>query len=227
MRSTDQVVRGVGRLLRRAGERLARQGSLHGTWIDVGAHRGETTLDCALRNPLLKVYALEPNLSAAASLIGRAPNYFVVPMAVMEEDGFADLNLNVFEAASSMRQMNAVALRGWIGGDRLKVASVVRVPAIRLDTFLNRVGIQAVDYLKIDAQGMDLSVVKSAGARICDISKITLEVDVTPVPLYSGAPSKADVVEFLSQAGFTLWSVEEQTFGQEENLTFVREDNRR
>ncbi len=43
---------------------------------------------------------------------------------------------------------------------------------------------------------MDLAVLKSAGSRLRDIAKIALEVDITPVPLYAGAPSNDEVVAF-------------------------------
>lgn len=220
-------LRRAGRLFQSLGKRLVKAGGMQGTWIDVGAHCGEMSLRWAERNPGLKIYALEPNLSAAVKLMSRAANYFVVPMAVGEKDGFASFYVNAFEAASSLLPLNQRALDSWLGGESLEVKSVINVPTIRLDTLMALMGIRSVDYLKIDTQGMDLSVVKSAGARLCDISRITLEVDVTPVPLYLGAPSKADVVTFLSQAGFALGHVETQTFGQEENLTFVREGNRR
>src|SRR5579864_6236180 len=88
-RMFSSPLRRVGRVLQNLGDRLVKAGGIEGTWIDVGAHRGETSLRWAKRNPGLKIYALEPNLSAAVKLMGRAPNYFVVPMAIAESDGFA------------------------------------------------------------------------------------------------------------------------------------------
>jgi FkbM family methyltransferase len=214
MRPESRITHRVGHALRMFGDGIARRGTIEGTWIDVGA----------IENPGLKVYALEPNLAAAAKLMGRAANYFVVPTAVAESDGFADFHLNAFEAASSLLPLNEVSLRSWIGGERLRVDSVVTVPTIRLDTFIGRVGIDKVDFLKIDTQGMDLAVVRSAGSRLRDIARISLEVDVKPVPLYCGAPSKDEVVDFLKKSGFSLVAVEKQTEGQEENLTFIRAD---
>jgi len=222
MKSKAEVGRIVGRAIRTIGERIALRSGMTGTWIDVGAHEGETTLDAALQNPGLKVYALEPNLNAAARLIGRAANYFVVPMAVAATDGYATLNINKFEAASSLLAMDKRALGSWIGGKVLGVTSTITVPTVRLDTFMSLAEIQKVDYLKIDTQGLDLVVVKSAGNRLRDIAKITLEVDVKPVRLYAGAPCKEEIVAFLEGSGFSLVSVEVQSHGQEENLTFVR-----
>jgi FkbM family methyltransferase len=210
----------TGRVLRRAGNQLLGLTSLKGTWIDVGAHRGETTLGCANHNPRLTIYAFEPNLRAAAKIMGRAPNYVVIPMAVAEIDGTAQLHLNSHDAASSLLTMDEDARRSWKGGEALKEESIVGVPTIRLDTFMDRTGISCVDFLKIDAQGSDLAVIRSAGVRIRDIRKITLEVDVAPKRLYRGSSSKVEVLSFLQAAGFKLISNEQQSSGQEENLTF-------
>jgi FkbM family methyltransferase len=212
------------RALRRFGDKIAGRDRLEGTWIDVGAHHGETTLRYAKQNPDLRIFALEPNLPAAAKLMGRAANYFVIPLAIAERNGIADFHLNAFDAASSLLPFNEGALQSWIGGETLRIDSVIEVPTMRLDTFMSLTAIQSVDYLKIDTQGMDLAVVKSAGQRLGDIARITLEVDVKPVPLYSGAPSKDEVVAFLKEAGFSLITAEKQSHDQEENLTFIRKD---
>jgi FkbM family methyltransferase len=200
---------------------LRRRG-IDGTWIDVGAHHGEVTLGYAYHNPGLKIYAFEPNLRAATKLIGRSPNFVVIPMAVAENDGCADFHINAFDASSSLLSLNEVGVRSWIGGEVLKVESTVQVPTIRLDTFMGLVGIETVDFLKVDAQGMDLGVVRSAGSRLRDIEKIVVEVSLASVPVYTGEPSKEDVANYLRDAGFSLVEVQKQNNDQEENLTFVR-----
>lgn len=211
----------TGRALRKIGSEILARRGIRGTWIDVGAHHGEMTIGYALHNPGLRIYAIEPNLRAAIRMMGHAPNYVVVPVAIAEKDGSADFHLNEFDMASSLLPLNEEALRSWVGIDSHKVASTVTVPTIRLDTFMEYMEIKKVDFLKIDAQGMDLSVLKSAGSRLHDIARITLETAVASVPLYQGAPSRNEVLRFLEAAGFTLVEVEKQTQGQEENLTFI------
>jgi hypothetical protein len=110
--------------------------------------------------------------------------------------------------------------RQWVGDQGINVVSRTIVPTIRLDTFMNLAGIQTVDYLKIDPQGADLSVVKSPGDRVRDLRKIYLELSVTPFPDYHGAANKGEVIEYLAARGFKLAAVESQSNGQEENLTF-------
>lgn len=209
----------IGRVLCRI-EELRTRGRISGTWIDVGAHHGEHTLVQAQRNPRLRVYAVEPNLRAALKLAGQAPNFFVVPMAVAEQNGCADFHLNAFEEASSLLPFDEKGLRSWVG-QPLKVDSIITVPTIRLDTLMDLLEMKKVDFLKIDTQGMDLGVLKSAGSRLRDIRKITMEVWISPVPLYAGAASREEVCKFLDEAGFELVSAERQNHDQEENLTFV------
>lgn len=48
-----------------------------------------------------------------------------------------------------------------------------------------------------------------------------IEVDLSPKPLYVGAASKSETLGFLQHARFELLRTEKQTYGQEENLTFV------
>lgn len=215
-------IRQVGRVLQHAGNKLLKVASGKGVWIDVGAHHGEVTLGYATSNPALIIYAFEPNLRAASSLFGRAPNYVVIPMAITETNGSSQFNLNSYEAASSLLRMNEDVRRSWKGGEALREESVSTVPTIRLDTFLDMTGITCVDFLKIDTQGCDLVVLRSAGKRLQDIRKITLEVDVASKRLYEGSPSKQEVFSFLQDAGFKFTSFERQSYGQEENLTFER-----
>jgi FkbM family methyltransferase len=191
-------------------------------WIDVGAHFGEKTFAKAEQDHAIRVYAFEPNLQLAAQLMGRLLNYTVLPMAVSETNGCADFHVNGFDAASSLLPFVPEGLARWEGGGVLMQETVIPVPTIRLDTFLNTFGIKEVTFLKVDAQGSDLAVIRSAGERLRDIERISLEVQITAIPLYRGASRKEDVLTFLRGAGFRLVGTEPQSFGQEENLDFVR-----
>lgn len=145
----------------------------------------------------------------------------MLPLAIAEQDGFAEFNINSCAMASSLLPFNPTGLAKWIGQNQ-SVERKIQVPTIRLDTFLDRMGIAKVEYLKVDAQGADLPVVRSAGKRLLDFRRISLEVQITEIPLYEGAAGKDSVVQYLTAAGFRLVDVEPQSYGQEENLTFER-----
>ena len=214
------IIHRAGRGLRRISRRMMDYQALKGVWIDVGAYKGEHCYEFALLNPSLRVYLFEPNLKQAATLFGMLPNFFVVPLAVSETDGSAEFNLNSSAASNSLLPLDEQSVSKWSGAEGLKTLDKVTVGTIRLDTFLNLSGIEAVDYLKIDAQGLDLAVVKSAGDRLKDIHQICLECDVSANPMYRGTPTKTETVEYLQSQGFELIDVLKQSDGQEENLTF-------
>jgi FkbM family methyltransferase len=191
-------------------------------WIDVGAHLGEKTFVYARENPALRVYAFEPNLHLAAQRFGLLPNFVMVPMAVSEQNGCADFYLNAFAAASSLLPFDSVGLASWRGGQVLRVERRIAVPTIRLDTFLDGMGIPEVHFLKIDAQGADLAVLRSLGSRIKHVRRISLEVQINAIPLYVNGSQKGQIEQYMSAAGFTLTTVEKQSYDQEENLTYLR-----
>src|SRR5712692_6055121 len=152
----------IGRVLERMGRHLRRYGLPTQVWVDVGAHYGETTFDHAAANPNLTVYAFEPNLKLAAQRMGKLANFVVLPFAVSETDGASEFHLNSLHESSSLLPFNPERLSQWIGGEELRTERIVTVPTMRLDTFMNQAGIPRVDFLKIDTQGADLAVLKSA-----------------------------------------------------------------
>ncbi len=210
------------RALRETVVRWARSRKYRRIWIDVGAHEGELTFPFAAADPSLLVYAFEPNLHAASRIMGCLRNYVVLPIAVSEHDGSAELQLNAYEQSSSLLPADEAGVKEWITEQEFKVVGSMTVPTMRLDTFMNEARIDAVEYLKIDAQGLDLEVVKSAGDRLRDVAKVQLEATTASYRQYEGAPGKSVIIEYMDSKGFRLAGEEIQSHGQEANLTFLR-----
>ena len=154
--------------------------------------------------------------------MGRLRNYVVLPIAVAERDGSAELQLNAYEQSSSLLPADQAGVKNWITEQKFKVVGTVTVPTMRLDTFMNGAGIESIDYLKIDAQGLDLQVVKSAGERLKDVVKVQLEATTVSYRQYEGAPGKEVIIDYMESKGFRLAGEEIQSHGQEANLTFLR-----
>lgn len=190
-------------------------------WIDVGANRGQYSLPCARENPNLLVFAFEPNWMLARQIMAQMANFVVLPMAVSDSDGLGEFFVNTCDVSSSLARIQEAGLTHWKDFD-LRVQSTAVVQTIRIDTFMRLAGLPAVDFLKVDAEGLDLRVVQSAGERLKDIRKIMLEVDIAPERLYQGAPSHSEVMNFMLESGFGLIEREVQNDGRQENLTFAR-----
>ena len=154
--------------------------------------------------------------------MGRLRNYVVLPIAIAERDGSAELQLNEYEQSSSLLAPDEAGMKSWVTEQRFKVVGSVTVPTMRLDMFINAVGLRSIDFLKVDAQGLDLEVVRSAGDRLTDVARVQLEATTVSYRQYEGAPGKSLIVDFMESNGFRLRREEVQSHGQEANLTFIR-----
>src|SRR5262249_52094182 len=141
-------------------------------------------------------------------------------VAVAERDGSAPLYVNRCREASSLLPMNPEGARQWAGGEALGVEATAVGPTIRVRTLPKHARGAGKGYPKNRAQRTRIGVIRSLGDRIKDVQRIELEVQVAPVPLYSGADRKEAVMEFLDRSGFRLVRSAMQSRNQEENLTF-------
>lgn len=190
-------------------------------WLDVGAHGGGRPLEVATEDDSVLVYGFEPNVRIAARNAGLRPNYVVVAAAVAEVDGVAPFHVADADTGSSLLPVREDNARRWRGG-ALTVVATVPVPTVRLDTFMDAAGVDGAEWLFVDAQGADLSVLKSAGRRLVDVERVRVEVAVTSYPVYLGAATKREMLDYLKSFGFTLTEVEPVSDGQEEYLSFTR-----
>ena len=192
-------------------------------WIDVGAHLGESTLPHAKTHPDTMVYAFEPNIYAAQKIgIGMLPNYKVIPAAVSDYNGMAILTVTKYEQSSSILPFNEEGKRNWKGNEGLEEMDLLPVPVVRLDTFIQTMGIKEVDFLKIDSQGCDKLVLESLGLWIHKVNLVKVEAQIVGKMVYEGAPTERDLVQFMVAKGFRVEHRQLQTDRREVNLTFRR-----
>ena len=169
--------------------------------IDVGAYNGNPYIAQAKRNEGVIVYAFEPNPIMFAKLIKLAPNnYHTFNMVVSEVDGTVDFYNNKNIETSSILPFNEDNLSDWPSGHLLKNLNVAEVSSIRLDTFISNENITEIDFLKIDAQGADLQVLKSCGTMLGIIEQI--QVEVCDIQIYENGNQLDETVEYLTSRGF-------------------------
>jgi FkbM family methyltransferase len=159
------------------------------TWLDIGANYGVTALRLAdLVGPMGRVFAFEPkldtcgNLAATVAANGMA-QVTVVPFALGSNE---DLNVRRFSTSGSM----AV-------GTELADGPEETLMVARLDWLWPRLasGVERIDGVKIDVQGMELEVLRgmteilrAQRPRIC-------------VELHAGVDRK-EVLDLLESCGY-------------------------
>jgi hypothetical protein len=144
---------------------------------------------------------------------------------VSDYDGQATFYLSELSdhGCSSLYRFSDHIGETWRGRDDLRVTRTIRVDVTRLDTFMEREGIEHVHHLHIDAQGADLAVLRGLGSRYTDVDGGVLEVAARPeVTLYDGAPALHEVLDWLARHDFEVVRTDDQSGGNEVNVTFRR-----
>lgn len=163
----------------------------------------------------LLVFAFEPNPAAVARLKSTRniiesthetalqhrfinDKVFIIPVALGAKNTTADFYItNSDIGCSSLHKPKA-----WF----YKVRDTIKVDVFRLETFLNTIPWQKVpyiEYLKVDAQGHDLEIIKGLGDYISKFVYITLEAESKQ---YFGCQKNnlANITAYMASKNFVL-----------------------
>ena len=101
------------------------------------------------------------------------------------------------------------------------------LPMVTLDFLVKKHRLQHIDFIKIDTQGHELSILKGGVDYLDNV--IGLEIEVEFSPLYRGQPLFGDVDSFVRGYGFELFDIKRyfwkrkdavDTVGQKGQLVF-------
>lgn len=179
--------------------------------FDVGANIGEFA-DRFAEDPQYKVYLFEPTPMLLEKYLypKQTEKYIIVPIAISDYDGEANFNIaGAYDwGCSSLNTFSEDLDKTWEGREDFKVTEVSNVLVRRIDTFMNNNKIPYISYLKIDAQGSDLKVLKSAGDYIKAVKGGQIEA-INQNSLYKEADNTVDnVITFLKQNDFIIDKIE-------------------
>ena len=165
-------------------------------------------------HPHAFLVSCEPLLDKYARALARAPaggdsfqrlghhhdRGVALPVAVGPVAGASNFRVSSNAGCSSMLPtVNSNRQASWCS----KVMEFRSVPTITLETILGWLDPRPVELLKIDAQGMDLEVVRSGFSRLHQVRRFSLEVVSDECePLYDSQPTCSTVVRVARQLGF-------------------------
>ena len=187
------------------------------TLIEVGAYNGSDSLN--YYNKGYVVYTFEPKKDLFQNLIDRTKNlenYTVINKAVSLKNGTATFNICKRGGASSIlpfRPENEL-VKNWtaVRTDIHYSGISYDVETTRLDTFIEEYELQTriIDFIHIDAQGVDLDCLKSLGIYISNVKAGVVEtVKDLNKSIYIGQEDNTleNVKEFLSTNGFEITKI--------------------
>ena len=203
------------------------------TLIEVGAFDGSDSL--RYHNEGYVVYTFEPKKDLFEDLVNKTKhltNYTVIPKAVSLVDGTTQFNICKSGGASSILPFRSEE-------ELIKTWSIYRtdihysgisyeVETTRLDTFIesNNLNNTIIDFIHIDAQGVDLDVLKSLGKYINNVMAGVVEtVKDKDKSIYIDQNNNTldSVQEFLLSNGFIINNIESNDNTEcEYNVYFTR-----
>ena len=182
-------------------------------WIDVGAHT-----KAEIPNPAVPVIGFEPQLKFWSELRNQHPCVFAIPAAVSATNGFVKMHGNAAGHTSSLLKTVAANVKSSLGSingvegakgrtqdwtSSLASTTSFNVFSVRLDDVIQRAAVSRIAYLKVDAQGYDLDVVKSAGDWIRFVDKVKMESKADGAPgMYEGQPAISEIKVYMQSKGF-------------------------
>ena len=129
----------------------------------------------------------------------------VYPVALCGWSGSTTLNISVRPGSTSTLEPNGELLDRFAVDNFSEMKNIVRrleVPSVTLADFMQQAGLRHIDFIKLDTQGNELDILKSAGDFLQSTSVIMTEVEM--LPLYKDQALFHDVTAFLSGQGFEL-----------------------
>ncbi len=164
----DDAVSGERYLIRNYLPRVLPQA--HPVFFDVGANTGAFTSALLARFPEAKVYAFEPHPQNFTRLLGAGH----APGRVVHENlalGRAPGHITLYDRADSEGSAHASVFADVIADIHRQALTATEVRVDTLDNVTARLGVEYIDYLKIDTEGNELAVLEGA-ARLLAESRI-------------------------------------------------------
>jgi FkbM family methyltransferase len=180
--------------------------------VDVGANIGYFTLLAAsLVGPMGRVHAIECSPETLAVLENNVRknllrNVTIHPVAAAKERG--TLNLNVTAIGLSWLAPHA----NWPTAEGRQ--TIVTVPAVPLDEIIQ----SPVHFIKIDAEGLDLDVLKGMKRILSENHRISIIVEWAPPLLAEAGRDPLELPQWLQETGFRNIYVLDEQRGRKRSL---------
>ena len=192
-------------------------------FVYLGAHKGATLI--RLCKKFTKCYVFEPNPELFKGLEHRFKNFkniVLINAAIGKEDGENDFNIYDFPGAESLGKISEGLEHP--SGLNFKLIKTIKVKVLNLYNFLQKEGIEVIDYYLSDIQGMDFTVLQTLKPLLekRSINKITCEVEKDEKPvLYSDMKNKFSDFQDLLEDNYRLVSNETEPSWITSDVTWV------
>lgn len=180
--------------------RLAKQGILPATILDVGANVGQFAVASAKLFPRSRIHSFEPVPECVETLrknVSGLGNVTVHPIALGDEKGEVAFHVNAHTHSSSILPL-ADAHRDAF--PEAREADEISVEVSTLDAVFSGVEFDGPALLKLDVQGYEPQTLRGGVETLARIDYVVMEVSFKP--MYEGEMLFMDVAGMMEERGF-------------------------
>lgn len=173
--------------------------------LDVGANKGQFARQLFSTGYNQEIYSYEPLKSAFQQLANQSakyPTWSVYNFGIGSQAGPAEIYVSENLYSSSILEVNRDSINA-APESRINRKETIQLTTLKKVFFESQISKRRI-YLKLDVQGYELEALKGAEEILDEIS--VLQVELSTIPLYYGAPDYLEVIEYLRNVGFELFS---------------------
>lgn len=184
-----------------------------GTFIDVGANEGLYSLIAARTVTASgQVYSIEPQerlwpVILQNVVLNQFLNIHLIPYAVGFKEGLGKLILMPQSNTGSSGMVSGISRMEWC---RKKQP----VKIVKLDRLIEEIRINFVDLLKIDVEGLELSVLESGVEALSKRVFRKIIIELHPTQLHHLGHSIYDVLNTLKQFQYTCYLIDRYLYAE-------------
>ena len=190
--------------------------------VDVGAHGG-LQKNWLNAKEYLQVIGFEPNKESYDQLICSEDNKQITYFnsGLYDKNTEVDLNISNEVGCSSVYEADLSFISDFPFKEDFTSNKSCTMSVDKLDDLLKSKSIDEVDFIKIDAQGTELSILKGS-QRIIEDTVFGLEIEVEFVEIYKKQPTFSDVDNFTREKGFYLFDLQLYYWKRNKGRTYGR-----
>lgn len=187
--------------------------------VDIGASAGANQ-SFAVLAPYSTLVGFDPDSRGLDQNFGKEfKKAFLIPKAVINRrSGKADFYLTKFNECSSILEPNPDVYKEYIISEYFTPIGTASVTATSLNTVIDELELHLIDWLKVDSQGTDLSLITSLRKGVlADVLVIDMEPGL--MPFYRSEETFPECHKYMIENGFFPSHLQSQSFARVRSST--------